>query len=59
MITGINIRLKELAIMESIGMTKKQIKKMLAFEGIYYAGITTLLICTLGTGIILWNISTY
>ena len=52
MITGINIRLKELAIMESIGMTKKQIKKMLVFEGVYYAGITTLLICTLGTGII-------
>ena len=52
MITGINIRLKELAVMESIGMTKKQIKKMLVFEGVYYAGITTLLICTLGTGII-------
>lgn len=52
MITGINMRLKELAIMESIGMTKKQIKKMLVFEGVYYSGITTVLICTLGTGII-------
>lgn len=53
MITGINIRLKELAVMESIGMTKKQIKKMLVFEGLYYAGIITLLICTLGISIIL------
>lgn len=53
MITGINIRLKELAIMESIGMTKKQIKKMLVFEGLYYAGITSILISTLGTSIIL------
>ena len=38
--------------MESIGMTKKQIKKMLAFEGAYYASITTLFIFTLGMGII-------
>ncbi len=53
MITGINIRLKELAVMESIGMTKKQIKKMLVFEGLYYAGITSILISTLGTSIIL------
>lgn len=52
MITGINVRLKELAVMESIGMTKKQIKKMLTFEGLYYAGITTALILTLGMAII-------
>lgn len=52
MITGINIRLKELAVMESIGMTKKQIKKMLVYEGVYYAGITTALIYTVGIGII-------
>ncbi|WP_346916480.1 FtsX-like permease family protein [Clostridium sp.] len=52
MITGVNVRLKELAVMESIGMTKKQIKKMLAFEGAYYASITTLFIFTLGMGII-------
>lgn len=48
MVTGVNIRLKELAVMESIGMTKKQIKKMLTFEGFYYAGITSLLVSTLG-----------
>lgn len=52
MITGINVRLKELAVMESIGMTKKQIKKMLTFEGLYYGGITTLVISTLGMGIV-------
>ena len=52
MITGVNVRLKELAIMESIGMTKKQIKKMLTYEGAYYAGITTLFILTIGMGII-------
>lgn len=48
MVTNVNVRLKELAIMESIGMTKKQIIKMLTLEGAYYAGITTLITCTLG-----------
>lgn len=52
MITGVNVRLKELAIMESIGITKKQIKRMLTFEGLYYASITTLFILTIGMGII-------
>lgn len=52
MITGVNVRLKELAIMESIGMTKKQIKKMLTFEGLYYAGLTTTFILTIGIAII-------
>lgn len=52
MITGVNVRLKELAVMESIGMTKRQIKKMISFEGLYYAGLTTLFILTIGVGII-------
>lgn len=52
MITGVNIRLRELAIMESIGMTKKQIKKMLIFEGLYYAAIESILTCTVGVAII-------
>ncbi|WP_346931176.1 FtsX-like permease family protein [Clostridium sp.] len=52
MITGVNVRLKELAVMESIGMTKKQIKKMISFEGLYYAELTTLFILTIGVGII-------
>ncbi|MCC3869688.1 ABC transporter permease [Terrisporobacter mayombei] len=52
MVTSINMIRKELAIMESIGMTKKQIKNMLVFEGGYYAGITTFLISTFGMVII-------
>lgn len=52
MVTSINTRRKELAIMESIGMTKKQIKNMLVFEGGYYAVITTFLISTFGMVII-------
>ena len=52
MITGVNIRLQEFAVMESIGMTKKQVEKMLTFEGGYYAGITTLILATLGSLII-------
>ncbi|MCC3865916.1 ABC transporter permease [Terrisporobacter petrolearius] len=52
MVTSINTRRKELAIMESIGMTKKQIKNMLVFEGGYYAGITTFLVSTFGMAII-------
>lgn len=51
-VTSINTRRKELAIMESIGMTKKQIKNMLVFEGGYYAAITTFLISTFGMVII-------
>lgn len=33
MLTGVFIRRNELAVMESVGMTKKQVKKMLIFEG--------------------------
>lgn len=52
MITGIITRLKELAVMESVGMTKKQVNKMLMMEGIYYAAITMFLVFTLGMLII-------
>lgn len=52
MLTGVFARRGELAVMESVGMTKKQIRKMLRFEGIYYGGITLLLILTLGNAII-------
>lgn len=34
-------RKHEFAIMQSIGMTNKQLRKMLMFEGIYYVIITT------------------
>lgn len=52
MLTGIFTRRNELAVMESIGMTKKQVRKMLIFEGFYYALITDSLILTLGSGIV-------
>jgi len=38
--------------MESIGMTKRQVITMLTLEGAYYAGITTLITCTLGMGVV-------
>lgn len=52
MVTNVNTRLTELAVMESIGMTKKQIKNMLTFEGLYYASITIFITMTIGIGIV-------
>ena len=51
MLTGIFTRRTELAVMESVGMTQKQVRRMLMLDGIYYAGITLALILTLGSGI--------
>lgn len=36
-LTSIMTRRKEFAMLQSIGMTGKQLKKMLSFEGLYYA----------------------
>ncbi len=52
MATGIYSRRRELAMLESVGMTKKQTARMLTFEGAYYALITSFLILTLGSGVI-------
>ncbi len=52
MATGIYSRRRELAMLESVGMTKKQTAIMLALEGAYYALITSLLILSLGSGVI-------
>ncbi len=49
--TNIYARRKELAALESIGMTRKQMKKVLMLEGVCYSGITMLLLCTIGVGI--------
>lgn len=51
MITGVYARRQELAVLESIGMTKKQISGMLAWEGFYYALFTSGCILTLGNGV--------
>ena len=53
MLTGVIARKKEFAIMESIGTTKKQIRKILTLEGGIYALISTLLIMTLGNAFLL------
>lgn len=46
--TSIYSRHKELAAMESIGMTQEQIQKMLILEGVYYSALTMGLLLTVG-----------
>ena len=50
MLAGVYTRNNELAILESVGMTKKQIRKMLVLEGMVYGIITVALVLTLGSG---------
>ncbi|MDC7288776.1 ABC transporter permease [Blautia schinkii] len=38
MVTAIISRKREFAMIQSIGMTKRQLRQMLTFEGLYYAG---------------------
>lgn len=52
MMTGIYSRRREFAVMQSIGVTTKQIRKLLSFEGLYYAIITAFLILIAGSGIL-------
>ncbi len=49
MVTNIIARKKEFAIIEAVGMTKKQLKKMLLLEGFYYSLILTISNITLGS----------
>lgn len=49
MYTGALARKLEFAVMESIGMTSRQMKKLLLFEGTAYALISTVLLSTVGT----------
>lgn len=53
MLTGVVSRKNEFAVMESIGTSKKQIKKILTLEGGIYALVTTGLIMTLGNAFLL------
>lgn len=52
MFVGLITRKYEFAIMESIGMTKKQIYKLLIYEGFYYSGFIVMLILTIGNAVI-------
>ncbi len=47
--TNVYSRQKELAALESIGMTQTQIRETLILEGVYYSFITILLLLILGT----------
>lgn len=47
-LTGVLTRKIEFSMLESIGMTKKQIKKMIVFEGVYYGVLSTALLIPLG-----------
>lgn len=48
-VVSVITRRTEIAVLESVGMTKKQVKKMLVCEGIYYAIYVTGFILTVGT----------
>lgn len=47
--TSILSRKKQFAVLEAIGMTRKQLQKMLIFEGCYYFTFVTGFLLTLGT----------
>ncbi len=51
MVVNVNTRRYELAILESVGMTKRQIERMLSMEGFYYWGVSLSLVATIGTAI--------
>ena len=48
MITGMIARRHEFAILESIGMSKKQLRKMLIYEGLYVVLFTAVILGTIG-----------
>ena len=48
--TSILSRRQELAMMESVGMTGTQQRRMLQWEGLYYALLSLLISCTAGVG---------
>ena len=51
MAVNVSTRRYELAILESVGMTKRQIKRMLSMEGFCYWGVSIFLVATVGTAI--------
>lgn len=52
MVTGIWSRQRELALLEGMGMTHRQLKRMLMAEGLYYCLLTAGLMLTAGSGIL-------
>lgn len=51
MYAGVLAREKELAMLECIGMSKKQVRQMLVAEGIFYMLVTAALVLTAGTAL--------
>lgn len=49
MVTAIISRKKEFAMIQSVGMTKRQLRRVLAFEGLYYVVLTLLIAYILST----------
>ena len=52
-LTGIITRQREFAMMEAIGMTKRQLTKMVIAEGLYYAILTVVFSLVAGVPILL------
>ena len=48
-ITSVQTRRQELAVLQSIGMTGKQLRQMLIGEGVWYTVITVLIALTVGS----------
>ena len=52
MITSILTRKQDFLVMEKIGMTKRQKRKLLVMEGMYYVLIVAVLLLTVGVGML-------
>lgn len=52
MVTAIISRKREFAMIQSIGMTRRQMCRMLIFEGLFYAGITLLVSYITGAAVV-------
>ncbi len=56
MVTAIVARQKEFAMIQSVGMTKRQLRSMLIYEGLYYAGSTLVASYILGTAAVAFGV---
>lgn len=50
--TGLALRRKEFAVMESIGLTRRQLRKLLLIEGIFYSLVVTVATMIFGSGLL-------
>ncbi|MGZ9584711.1 ABC transporter permease [Paenibacillus marinisediminis] len=59
MVTSIISRRNEIAMLQSIGMTNRQVYKMLMFEGFYFALLTLGIVCTFGMLLTYFGVSAF